>query len=87
VKYHEQARFDANRGVSHEMTEVRNASGEARPVELWTGCYTPRELRLLLGCHDLRVDSVSSVEPGRYGNDAPTTESPEYLVLATRHAG
>ncbi len=87
VKYHDAASFDADRGISHEVTEVRSGAGEARQVDLWTGCYTPRELRLLLDRHQLEVDSVSSVEPGRYGVEPATTESPEYLVLATRRAG
>ena len=64
------------------MTEIRSESGEPRTVDLWTGCYTPRELRLLLGRHGLVVESVSSVEPGAYGFAAPTTESPEFLVVA-----
>jgi len=85
VKYHEDATFDASRGVSHERTEIRNPAGEVRTVDLWTGCYTPRELHLLLGVHGLQVDSIASVEPGRYGDGEPTVESPEYLVLATRH--
>ena len=54
------------------------------PADLWTGCYTPRELRLLLAAHGFEVDSISSVEPGGYGSDDPTVESPEFLVLATR---
>ena len=84
VKYHDGATFDAEIGVSHEVTEIRSESGEPRSVDLWTGCYTPRELRLLLGLHGLVVDSVSSVEPGAYGWEAATIESPEYLVVARR---
>lgn len=84
VKYHDAADFDAATGVSHEVTEIRSESGEPRRVDLWTGCYTPRELRLLLGRHGLSVESVSSVEPGAYGDGPPTTESPEFLVLAGR---
>jgi SAM-dependent methyltransferase len=84
VKYHEGAAFDASSGVSHEVTEIRSATGELRSAELWTGCYTPRELRLLLGAHGLVVDSISSVEPGAYGCDRPTTESPEFLAIARR---
>lgn len=84
VKYHEAAAFDADRGVSHERTEIRNPAGEVREADLWTGCYTPRELRLLLGACGASVDSLSSVEPGRYGGATPTVESPEFLVLATR---
>jgi SAM-dependent methyltransferase len=82
VRYHDDAEFDAATGVSHEVTEIRSESGEARSVDLWTGCYTPRELRLLLGAYGFAVDSISSVEPGAYGVDPPTTESPEFLVIA-----
>ena len=82
VKYFEQATFDAGTGVSHEVTEIRNQEGAAQTVDLWTGCYTPRELRLLLSRVGLDVRSISSVEPGAYGNDVPTLESPEFLVIA-----
>ncbi len=84
VKYHGDADFDAANGVSHEITEIRSKSGEPRTVDLWTGCYTPRELRLLLAAHGLIVESIASVEPGAYGVDLPTTESPEFLVVAHR---
>ena len=55
VKYHESATFDAATGINHERTEVRNEQGEATEVDLWTTCFTPRELRLMceqagLGC-------------------------------------
>jgi SAM-dependent methyltransferase len=86
VKYHDDADFDADAGVSHEITEVRSEAGEPRTVDLWTGCYTPRELRLLLQSHGLVVDSVASVEPGAYGCEPATTESPEFLVVAHRPA-
>jgi SAM-dependent methyltransferase len=82
VKYHDDADFDAATGVSHERTEIRSEEGEPRTVDLWTGCYTPRELRLLLALHGLTVESVSSVEPGAYGFGPPTVESPEFLVIA-----
>jgi SAM-dependent methyltransferase len=84
VKYHEEATFDADRGVSHELTDVRNEQGEPKQVDLWTGCYTPRELRLLMRVCGLRLDQLWSVEPGGYGTAAPTTETPEFLLLATR---
>jgi SAM-dependent methyltransferase len=84
VKYHDDADFDASTGVSHEITEIRSESGEPRTVDLWTGCYTPRELRLLLAAHGFTVESIASVEPGAYGFDSPTTESPEFLVIAHR---
>ena len=84
VRYHDEADFDADSGVCHEATEIRSESGEVAPADLWTGCYTPRELRLLMAQHGFVVDSISSVEPGAYGFAAPTTESPEFLVIAVR---
>ncbi|MEO7397757.1 MAG: methyltransferase domain-containing protein [Ilumatobacteraceae bacterium] len=84
VKYHEQASFDASSGVSHERTTVISPAGNVFEVDLWTGCYTPRELRMMCAANHLRVDRISSVEPGRYGIEAATTESPEFLLLATR---
>jgi SAM-dependent methyltransferase len=84
IKHWEGAEFDAATGVTHELTEIRNESGEAVPADLWTGCYTPRELRLMSAAHGLRVDGVSSIEPGAYSLAPPTTDSPEFLLLATR---
>jgi SAM-dependent methyltransferase len=86
VRYHDDADFDADAGVSHERTEIRSASGDVREVDLWTGCYTPRELRLLLGAHGLRVRTIASVEPGAYRSEPPTTESAELLVIADKPA-
>ena len=82
VKYHDEADFDADRGVSHERTEVKNPSGVGKSVDLWTGCYTPRELRMMLQAARMNVRNIYSVEPGNYGSNPPTIESPEYLVVA-----
>jgi SAM-dependent methyltransferase len=82
VKYHDGATFDATAGRSHERTTVHDEQGAPTEVDLWTGCYTPRELRLLLGGAGFRVTSVTSVEPGRYGDAEASTESPEFLVVA-----
>ncbi len=84
VRYQTEADFDADAGIAHEHTEVRSETGAVLPVELWTGCYTPRELRFLAGRVGLRVDALWSVEPGAYRPGAPTVESPEFLLLATR---
>jgi SAM-dependent methyltransferase len=83
VKYHDQAEFDAGTGVSHEITEVKNEVGEAQSVDLWTGCYTPRELRLMCERVGLDVLAIHSVEPGRYVSEPPTVESPEFLLIAS----
>ncbi len=84
VKYHDTATFDAASGVSHERTEVRDEQGQATEVELWTTCFTPRELRLMCDQVGLDIVDVSSVEPGAYGSTPPSTETPEFLVLARR---
>ena len=63
---------------------MRNEAGEARTVDLWTGCYTPRELRLLCAQAGLWVESISSVEPGSYALAPPTVESAEFLLVARR---
>ena len=77
--------FDADTGVNHERTEVRNTAGDVQPVDLWTGCYTPRELRVLLRAAGFAVESISSVEPGGYAQVTPSTETAEFLVLARRN--
>jgi hypothetical protein len=56
----------------------------AVPAELWTTCFTPRELRLLAAAAGLDVDAVWSVEPGAYGPNPPSVEQPEFLLLARR---
>ncbi len=79
-----EATFDAVTGVNHEHTEVRNEHGEAKSVDLWTGCYTPREMRVLCRLAGLTIESINSVEPGDYQLATPTTETAEFLVIARR---
>lgn len=76
--------FDAETGVNHEPTVLRNEAGEERPAELWTTCYTPRELRLLARAVGLAVVDVHSVSPGHYRPRTPTIDTPELLLIATR---
>lgn len=87
VRYHEDADFDADLGVSHERTVVKSEAGVDRDVDLWTGCFTPRELRLLAGRTGWAIDAIWSVDPGSYRREKPSTESSEFLVLASRDAG
>ena len=86
VRYHTEAAFDADAGVAHERTEVRDEAGEVAEVDLWTACYTPRELRLLAGSVGLAVDAIHAVEPGAYAARPPDVEHPELLLLGTRPA-
>jgi SAM-dependent methyltransferase len=84
VRYQTDADFDAATGTAHEVTEIRDESGNAKTTDLWTTCSTPRELRLLAERAGLVVDAVWSVEPGAYRRDEPTVESPEFLLVAHR---
>jgi len=74
--------FDAPAGVLHEATVVHDEQGRPADQDLWTTCYTPRELRLLLGRSGFRVEHLWSVRPGRYAEEPATIESPEFLVIA-----
>lgn len=76
--------FDAAGAVNHETTELRDPAGVRADAELWTTCYTPRELRLLAGSCDLEVEHVWSVTPGDYARIEPTIDTPEFLLLARR---
>ena len=41
VRHWDDAEFDADAGVNHERTEIRNEAGVPIETSLWTGCYTP----------------------------------------------
>lgn len=76
--------FDAASGVNHETTSLRNSDGTERPAELWTTCFTPRELRLLARTVGLEVSAVHGVTPGSYGVGEASIDTPEFLLLAKR---
>jgi cyclopropane fatty-acyl-phospholipid synthase-like methyltransferase len=82
VKYFHTAVFDADTGINHERTEIRSPDGAIEEVDLWTGCYTPRELRMMCRQAGLEVAHVFSVDPGGYTGAKPTIESSEFLVVA-----
>ena len=84
LKHWQHAEFDAATGLNHEITEIRNEAGEVVTTDLWTGCFTPRELRMMCDACGLRVDSINGVEPGAYAIAPPTADTPEFLLLATR---
>ncbi len=76
--------FDAEAGVNRERTSVKDEAGLDAEVDLWTTCFTPRELRLLAASAGLVVDHVWSTTPGGYATEAPTIDSPEFLLVAHR---
>ena len=79
--------FDAATGVNHERTELRDGAAGRLDVDLWTTCFTPRELRLLLERAGLAVRHLWSVTPGSYGRNDPVIDQPEFLVVAQRPDG
>jgi SAM-dependent methyltransferase len=80
----DQDTFDAAAGVNHERTVVKDADGSEAEVDLWTTCFTPRELRLLAQQAGLEVLHVWSVNPGAYAPDPPSTATAEFLLVAAR---
>lgn len=84
IRHHTDAQFDVDRGVSHERTVLRNPAGEEMETDLWTGCYTPRELRMACSIVGLEAVRVYGVEPGKYGLIEPSVDLPEYLLVARK---
>ena len=87
VRYLEDARHASTPtpGVNHERTEVRDEAGAAAEVDLWTTCFTPRELRLLAAGAGLdgRAPLVGHARRLRRATP-PTIDTPELLLVARR---
>lgn len=85
VRYLEDAdTFDAATGVNHERTALRSSTGQEVEHDLWTTCFTPRELRFMSKLAGLETVAIHSVTPGRYGANEPDLESPEFLLVASK---
>lgn len=84
VKHFTDATFDAARGINEERTAVRDTAGRSLETNLWTGCYTPRELSLLARLAGLDQVRIYGVEPGDYGQRAPSVDLAEFLLVAER---
>jgi SAM-dependent methyltransferase len=74
--------FDVRRGVNHERTTIKDGDGRDAEVDLWTSCFTPRELRLLAARAGLLVEDLWSVRPGQYARNVPDLDHEEFLLLA-----
>ncbi|MEP6622840.1 MAG: class I SAM-dependent methyltransferase [Acidimicrobiia bacterium] len=74
--------FDPATGVNHELATLRNQAGEEVQRDLWTTCFTARELRLLAEGAGLDAIRISGVTPGAYRNGPITLRDPELLLLA-----
>jgi len=85
IRYlNENSTFDVGTGINHETTSVKNEAGESMETELWTSCFTPRELRLLATIAGLEVEEIWSVDPGDYTKRVPDLDHAEYLLIAHR---
>jgi hypothetical protein len=78
------AHIDPDQGIVHEVSAIKDESGQERAMDLWTSIYTPRELRLLAVGSGLIPEHVWSVEPGDYARRAPDIEHPEFLLVARK---
>jgi SAM-dependent methyltransferase len=76
--------YDPATGVLHERATVRDPDGAEAEFDLWTTCFTARELELLALAAGLTVDAVHGVTPGAYRAQAPTLDHHELLLLARR---
>lgn len=77
--------FDARSGVHHEITEIRDPKGTARSTDLWTTCFTPRELVLLAESVGLTVRDIWSVMSGsHYQRLKPHLDDAEFFMCAER---
>jgi SAM-dependent methyltransferase len=76
--------FDASTGVNHERTTLRDGGTGSTDVDLWTTCFTPRELRLLVERTGLHLKNIWSVTPGAYSAKVPVVDAPEFLVIAEK---
>ncbi len=81
----DQDTFDAATGVNHETTAVKDEAGNEKAADLWTSCFTPRELRLLCDAAGLAVEHIWSVTPGAYAENPPGLDLPEYLTVAVKY--
>ena len=79
--------FEPATGVLHEVATLRNDAGEERAFDLWTTCFTARELELLAAAHDVTVDGLHGVMPGSYRATTPTLDDPELLLVGRRPVG
>ena len=78
--------LDADAGIMHERTTIKDPAGASREVDLWTSVYTPRELRLLAVGVGLVPEQVWAVDPGDFGRRPPDADHAELMLVARRPA-
>jgi SAM-dependent methyltransferase len=78
------ATFDADAGIVHEETTIKDEAGADHRVDLWTSVYTARELRLLALGVGLVPEHVWAVEPGDFARRPPDLDHPELMLVARK---
>ncbi len=76
--------FDADAGQLYERTEIKDESGEGEEMDLWTGVYTPRELRLFALGVGLVPEHVWAVTPGDFSRRPAGIDHPEFMLIARK---
>jgi SAM-dependent methyltransferase len=76
--------LDLFSGIMHTPAEVRGTDDERRLFDLWTTCYTPAHLSLLVRSVGLELEDISGIEPGQYGHEVPSLGHPELLLVASK---
>jgi len=76
--------YDPATGVLHELATVKGPDGTERQFDLWTTCFTGRELDLLARSAGLAVEGIHGVTPGAYAAHPPTLDHHELLLIARR---
>jgi len=77
--------FDLKTGTRHEITEIKDPQGHTTTADLWTTCFTPRELWLMAQAVGLEPLTVRSVHSGEdWAANALDLEHAELLLLARR---
>jgi SAM-dependent methyltransferase len=76
--------YDPATGVLHEVATLSGPDGDEAPFDLWTTCFTARELELLAHGAGLDAIEIHGVTPGAYRRQPPTLDHHELLLLARR---
>ena len=73
--------YDPATGVLHERATVRDPDGTEEEFDLWTTCFTARELELLAQSAGLTDIEVHGVTRSAYRRQPPTLDHHELLLL------
>jgi len=77
--------FDLMTATRRERTEIRNPQGEILETDLWTTCFTPRELWLMAEAAGLEPLEIHSVHSGEdWKAESLDLNHAELLLLALR---